>query len=348
MLSDTLTCKKLNPIRLVKKVIEDNGFLSVIEAEFLFEYLWEHPKSAYQFCAILAVLKNRGETKDELLGLSRVIRRKMKTISLNVTGAIDIGGTGGGKPTFNISTTVAFILAAAGCRVCKHGSNKISSSSGSIDLLNALGLNTQKLSSHSFAKMLYDQFGITFFVTKSYHCHPSFLADMRASLAVSTAFNIIGPLFNPACVPYQIVGVSDQRKMDTMAEILIEQGREAFLLVHGIENIDELSPCGKSKVLEYKDGVLRRYNVCPSDFGLEPIASLYLEGGSPEENASIFYSIIKNESPERMQAILPTSAAALYICGAAKTIQDGVNIAKETIVSGKVSTLFSKLQEVMT
>jgi len=340
----TTICKPANHLDLVKRVIEGGERLSEIETEFLFDYFWHHPDASYQCCATLAVLKSRGETKEEVLGLSRVVAQKMKRLSLDVSRAIDVGGTGGGIPTFNISTTVAFVLAAAGCQVCKHGNFKVSSRSGSFDLLDALKIRTDLLALPAVATKLYQKLGVTFLATKSYHNHPTFLSEMRTSLGVGTALNVIGPLLNPACVPFQIVGVSNPKWFDTMAEVLIGQGRKAFMLVHGMEGMDELSPCGETMVLEYKGGLVRRYTLCPNDFGLDSLSVSHLEGGSPEDNARIFHDIIENRSKVRVQAILPMAAAAFFICGAVNNIHEGVKLARETVSSGAVVTLLSKLR----
>lgn len=332
---------------LVKKVIDSNTSLSAEEAEYLFDYLIKSPEYSYQFCAVLAVMKNRGETPEEILGLYRVISKRMKRIALDVANTVDVGGTGGGASTFNISTAAAFILAASGVKVCKHGNNKVSSLSGSFDVLNALGINVEALSSPEIAEKTYEAFGITFLTTRNYHNHPDFLMDMRKRLAISTMFNIIGPLLNPACVPFQIIGVSHQKMMEPMVQILLEQRKKGFMLVHGMEGIDELSPCGPTSVVEYRNGCLKEYILHPSDFGITPVDSSFLTGGLPQENAQILKSIFRNEVPEKVSVVLPTVAAALYICGAVDNLPQGIKKAKRTLYSGKANILLHNLQEAL-
>lgn len=347
MLLSTTICNEKYCLSLVKKVIDLKESLSVEESECLFNHLIENPKYSYQFCAVLAVMKSRGETSDEILGLYRVISKRMKKISLDVENTVDIGGTGGGASTFNISTTAAFILAACGVKVCKHGSGKVSSLSGSFDVLKALDINVEALSYPEIAKEIYETYGITFLITKNYHNHPEFLVNMRRRLAISTMFNIIGPLLNPACVPFQIIGVSNRRMMEPMKKILLDQDKKGFMLVHGMEGIDELSPCGPTSVIEYRNGCLKDYILHPSDFGIKPVESSYLKGGLPQKNAKILNSIFRNETPERIRVVLPTVASALYICGDVDSLSQGVEKAKDTLYSGKVKALLSNLQEAL-
>lgn len=330
---------------LFKKIVGAKGELTQEESEELFDYLISLPEASYQCAAALAVMQYRGESPEELLGLYKVMSGRVRRIPLTVDGAIDVGGTGGGRPTFNISTTAALIVAAAGVPVCKHGNYKVSSQSGSFDVLSSLGIQIEKCASPDFAKRLYENLGITFLSTRSYHNHPQSLIDIRRALKIPTGFNVIGPLLNPACVPFQVVGTSQPEKMDVMARILKDQGRKRFLIAYGMEGIDEISPCGKTQILEYKDGAIQFYTLTPNDFDIPAVDREMLNGGTPEVNAHIITGILKNELPERLNVVLPTAAAALWICNAAASLPEAAQLARRTVESGKAAKLLSQLLE---
>ncbi|MEA5135767.1 MAG: anthranilate phosphoribosyltransferase [Candidatus Fimivivens sp.] len=342
LISDrTSSCSKL-----FKKIVLSKAALTQEESEALFDYLISTPEASYQCAATLALMKHRGESAEELWGLYKVMSRRVKEIPLAVDGAIDIGGTGGGRPTLNISTAAALIVAAAGVPVCKHGNYRVSSQSGSFDVLSALGIKIERCSSPDFAKHLYEDLGITFLSTRSYHNHPQSLIDIRKSLGVPTGFNVIGPLLNPACVPFQLVGTSQPEKMDAMAKILIDQGRERFLIAYGMEGIDEISPCGDTQILDYKDGVMQSCTLNPSDFNLQAVDKELLNGGTPETNANIIAGIFNNELPEHLNVVLPTAATALWLCNAVASLPEAAQLARRTVESGKVAKLLSQLLKV--
>lgn len=342
LISDrTSSCSKL-----FKKIVLSKEELTQEESEALFDYLVSSPEASYQCAASLAVMKYRGESTDELWGLYKVMSKRVRGIPLAVDGAIDIGGTGGGQPTLNISTAAALIVAAAGVPVCKHGNYRVSSQSGSFDVLSALGIKIERCSSPDFAKQLYENLGITFLSTRSYHNHPQSLIDIRKSLSVPTGFNVIGPLLNPACVPFQLVGTSQPEKMDAMAKILIDQGRERFLIAYGMEGIDEISPCGDTQILDYRDGVMRSYTLNPSDFNISAVDKALLNGGTPETNANIIAGMFNNELPERLNVVLPTAATALWLCNAVASLPEAAQLARRTVESGKVAKLLSQLLKV--
>ncbi len=348
MLSNILTfSNEKNYNKLIKKVIEYKSYLNLEEAEELFEYFLCNAESSNQLSSILAIMHYRGESMDEIMGLYNVIQRHLKKIDLNIDNAIDIGGTGGGKPTFNISTASALIVAAAGIRVCKHGNYKVSSKSGSFDFLTSLGLNVSLCNSFEFSKMLYNRFGITFLSTRVYHNQPPHLINVRREIGFSTIFNLIGPLLNPAKVPYQVVGIANPNYMQAAAKILLSEGRKGFTLVHGQEGIDEVSPSGLTNVLEFKNEKFRSYILSPNDFGLNPISPSFMKSGTPDENAYLFTELLNGNFSEHLQIILPTIALSLYTCNTVKNIKDGVVFAKEIIQKGKAKKLLSDLKDVM-
>lgn len=344
MFSNISTSDASRHLDTFKKMVVDHSVLTQDETADLFEYLISTPEASCLCSAALAVMQYRGESEGEILGLCQVMSRRMKRISLSVDNAIDIGGTGGGRSTFNISTAAALIVAAAGVPVCKHGNYRVSSQSGSFDVLSALQLKIEKYTSPEFAKQIFENYGITFLSTRAYHDHPEFLITVRNQLGIRTGFNIIGPLLNPACVQFQVVGVSVAAEMPFMAEILINQGRKGFILAHGLDGIDEISPCAPTKIIEYREGVLQSYTLTPEDFGFSPLNQELLYGGPPEVNAKIVSCILNNELPDRLRVVLPTAAASLYICNAVSSLPEGVQLAHETIKCGKAAKLLSQLQ----
>lgn len=346
MCLNTLICDSAQACRqLFKKLVQGKEALTQTEAQQLFEYAVFTPEAGNICAATLAVMACRGESEQELFGLYNVMSKRVKKLDLAADGAIDIGGTGGGLPTLNISTAAALIVAAAGVPVCKHGNYKVSSRSGSFDVLSCLGVNVESCGSPEFAARLFNELGITFLSTRSYHSHPQSLIDIRKSLGIATALNVIGPLLNPARVSVQLVGTSQPEKMDAMAKILIAEGRKRFLIVHGTEGIDEISPCTDTLVLDYDNGQSRRYTLAPCDFGLPAISGELLTGAEPETNAHIIRRMLNNELPERLNVVLPTAAAALWLCGAAVSLPAAAQLARKTVESGSAAQLLSRLLE---
>lgn len=344
MYSNTLTCKKVDCQNLLKKLVQEKESLTSGEITELFGQLLINPENTSLCAAALAVMQYRGESKEEIWGLYHLIKERMCDLNLPVNNAIDIGGTGGGKPTFNISTTAAFIVAATGVPVCKHGNYRVSSTSGSFDVLGKLQIGIERFADSSYASDSFKKYGLTFLSTRVYHNHPKALIQLRKELGIRTAFNYIGPLLNPAHVPFQIIGVSNETMMPVMAKILIDQGREGFVLAHGTDGIDEISPCAPTKILEYRNGALESYVLLPEDFGISRLDESAIYGGSPETNAEILKSILHGKDQIKIQAIIPTVAMALYVCKATPSIMDGAYLAQKTIYNGKAAQLLSELQ----
>ncbi len=344
MCSNTLMFNK-DYNQLFKRFVVAPDMLTYQEYIPFFENLISNPQSAYQCAAALGIMSSRGESSQELRAFYQVMAKKVNKVDLSVEGSIDIGGTGGGNSTFNISTTASLIVAASGVPVCKHGNYRISSKSGSLDVLTCLGIDIDAFASPAYVKRVYNEVGITFLATKAYHCHSQILVDIRKSLAVPSICNLIGPLLNPANIDYQLMGVSKIDKIDTLAEILMGQGRKSFALVHGMEGIDEISPCTNTMAQIYKDGHLQSYSLTPEDFGLAPLNIDLLVGGDPNFNAKITSAILKNELPERLNVVLPTAAMALWLANAANSLPEATLLAKQTVESGKAYNLLAKIVE---
>ncbi len=295
-----------------------------------------------QMGAILTALSVRGETPREIEEGVRYLR-EIAEASPEGTGAIDIVGTGGdGLNTINISTASAFIAAAAGVKVLKHGNRSVSSTSGSSDLLEALGIDLNNLKDR--ADRTYRDTGMTFLYAPHYHPSLKAVAGVRRDLRVKSIFNLMGPLANPSSPDYILLGVYSEELMEGMASILRDLGVKRGMVVHGVEDgADEVSICGTTKVIEVSGNKVRRYNIHPEELGLRRRRLEEILGGAPKENAKLIREVLAGrDTGAKKGALVINSAAALYLTGRTETLVEGVALARETIESGRA---YSKLQE---
>jgi len=302
------------------------------EAAAVMEEIMSGEATPAQLAAFLTALRLKGETVDEIAGMARVMRAKACRVSCD--GALlDTCGTGGdASGTFNVSTAAAFVAAAAGARVAKHGNRAMSSRCGSADVLEALGAKIEL--SPEGAQACLDQTGFCFMFAPRFHPAMRHAAGPRREIGIRTVFNILGPLCNPAGATRQVLGVADGSLGDKMAQVLARLGCERALIVHGDEGLDELSPAGTSQVWEIKDGVVGRYQVSPSDAGLasHPLSSV--SGDTPEGNARMLRSVISGERGPLRDFTLLNAAAGLIAFGLAADFAEGVAKAAEAIDSG--------------
>lgn len=291
--------------------------------------------------SFLTALKIKGESVSEITGAAKIMRKKATKVSIGDFYAIDTCGTGGDQAnTFNISTGVAFVGAAAGIHVVKHGNRAVSSKSGSADVLEELGVNLT-LDDKRVVKCVEEK-NIGFFFAPYYHSAMKNVIHIRRELKMRTIFNILGPLTNPAGAKGQVLGVFDPDLTETMAKVLKELGVEHALVVHG-DGLDEITITGKTKVTELKNGDLRTYYFEPEDFGMKRASFKDIEGGSAVENAGILKGIFSGDIKDAKRDILIlNSAAALYVGKKVDSIRDGVAMAIEVLDSGKV---MEKLEE---
>jgi anthranilate phosphoribosyltransferase len=285
--------------------------------------------------SFLTALKIKGESVAEITGAAKIMRKKAAKVNIGEFYAIDTCGTGGDEAnTFNISTGVAFISAAAGVHVVKHGNRAVSSKSGSADVLEELGVNLT-LDENRVVKCVEEK-NIGFFFAPYYHSAMKNVIHIRRELKMRTIFNILGPLTNPAGAKGQVLGVFDPELTETMANVLKELGTEHALVVHG-NGLDEITVTGRTKVTELKNGELRTYYLEPEDFGIKKASSKEVEGGSAVENADILKGIFSGEIRDAKRDILVLNgAAALYVGKKVGSIRDGVAMANEILDSGKV------------
>ena len=258
--------------------------LSAEVAEDVLDQIMSGNVGEAQTAGFLIALRTKGETADELAGLARAMRSHALPVNTGRDDLVDTAGTGGGTPTFNVSTTAAFVACGAGCAVAKHGNRSNTSKSGSADLLEALGANIE-LSPEAVTSLI-DEVGFGFMFAPIYHAAMRFVVPVRKALAVRTAFNFLGPLTNPAGAGRQLIGVSDPAFQDVVARALAELGTEHSMVVHGMDRLDELSATHTTRVTEIRGNEITSHEVTPEDLGLETVEPGRFSAGTPEENAA--------------------------------------------------------------
>ncbi len=286
-----------------------------------------------QVGAFLTALRIQGETVEEVTGAARVMREKALHVDAGDGCVLDTCGTGGdGKNTFNISTTVAFVVAAAGITVAKHGNRAVSSGSGSADVLGALGVNIDV--PKEMVERCLREVGIGFLFAPAMHGAMKYAAAPRREVGIRTIFNLLGPLTNPAGASRQLMGIYDGTLIEMVAQVLGNLGSERAMVVHGEEGLDEISLGGPTAVAEWKDGAVARYTLDPEDFGFERQPASLLTAEDPAECAAIVTAVLKGEPGPALDVVLLNSGAALCVGGRAESIADGIGLARERIDSG--------------
>ncbi len=295
--------------------------------------------SEIQIAGFLIALRTKGETVDELAGLARTMRELAAHVPVNHADLLDTAGTGGGRSTFNVSTTAALIAAGAGCVVAKHGNRSATSRSGSADLLEALGARID-LAPEGVAACI-EEAGFGFMFAPMHHQATRFVVPVRGELGVRTIFNFLGPLTNPAGARRQLIGVSDPAFQETMAGALARLGVDRALVVSSEDGLDEISIDAATKVIEINGDELTRYTLTPGDVGVEPsdIASSgqVLMGASPRENAEVTRTIFAGEPGMHSELAVINAGAAIYAAGDTESIAGGVAVAREAIASGRAA-----------
>jgi anthranilate phosphoribosyltransferase len=316
--------------------------LSSDEAARVLAEIMRGDASEAQAAAFLIALRTKGETVQEISGLARTMREL--AVPVDAGGdLVDTAGTGGGRPTFNVSTTAAFIAAGANCRVAKHGNRSATSQSGSADVLEALGARID-LEPDEVADCI-DEVGFGFMFAPKHHAAMKHVVPIRRELGVRTIFNLLGPLTNPAGARHQVIGVSDPSKLEIMAAALGELGTRTALVVSSTDGLDEFSVSGATRVVELRDGRLASYDVTPAEVGLEQVGDGTVRAGTPAENAQVLRGVLDGErGTERALAIL-NAGAAIHVAGRADSITDGVREAEQAIDSGAAAEVLARWVE---
>ena len=298
-----------------------------------------------QIGAFLVALRIKGETIDEIAGGAEAMREKATPIVTVRPDLIDTCGTGGDDSgTFNISTTVAFVACGAGLAVAKHGTRSISSQCGSSDVLTALGVNVE--ASPEKVGECIDEVGIGFLFAIALHGAMKHAVGPRRELATRTVFNILGPLTNPAGAKRQLLGVFDGALTEALAGVLRELGSDQALVVHGSDGLDEITLTGPTQVSELRDGQVSTRQIHPGDFGLQTVPAEALKGGDADQNARILRGVLDGEEGPQRDVVLLNAAAAMVVGGLAEDITAGLEVARESIDSGKARQALDRLVEV--
>lgn len=318
-----------------------NEDLTMQEAEDCMDMLMSGQATQLQIASVLTALATKGETPDEIAGFARGMRAKASLVP-DASDSIDIVGTGGDQcASFNISTTSAFVIAAAGAKVAKHGNRSVSSKSGAADVLEALGVKIA--SKPEQAKKCLETTGLSFLFAQSYHASMRFVGPVRAQLGVRTVFNILGPLTNPAKAEYIVLGVYEKSLTEIMARVLQQVGIKRAMVVFGNDIMDEISVSAATTVTEINNDTLKTYEITPEEFGLQRYDKSEIIGGTPAENAQITKGILEGSiTGAKRDIVLLNAGAALYTYGITETLGEGVAKAAEVIDNGSA---LAKLNE---
>jgi len=286
-----------------------------------------------QVGGFLMALRAKGVAADELAGFAEALRENAITLHFGVEALVDTCGTGGGAPTFNLSTGAAILAASAGAKVAKHGNRAVTSACGSADVLEALGIPLT--SDQGVLSRQLDSAGVTFLFAPLHHAGLKAVGPVRRALGVRTVFNQLGPLANPAGAKRQLVGVYDHSLLMPMAEALRLLGAETAFVVHSADGLDEASPCTETFYVHLSGEELIEGSFHPSDFGLDPLPlAAMAPGQSPEENAAFLREALTDPTSMRCKALLPNAALALWLGGMADGPRKGAAMALEAVASG--------------
>jgi anthranilate phosphoribosyltransferase len=308
--------------------------LSFGEAEMVMDEIMGGAATDIQMASYLTALSVKGETIDEITGSAAGMRKHCVRL-LHDLDVLEIVGTGGDRSnSFNISTTSALVISAAGIPVAKHGNRAASSKSGAADVLEALGVNI-KVAPEKSVELL-KRINLCFLFAQNYHISMKYVAPVRKELGIRTIFNILGPLVNPAGAKMELLGVYSEDLIEPLAQVLANLGVDNALVVYGQDGLDEISASAPTTVCEVREGSFRKYEITPEGFGLARCNKEDLVGGSPDENAAITLAILqgKDKGPKR-NAVLLNSAAAMYVARSDMPIKDAVMVAADLIDSGK-------------
>ena len=328
----------------IQKIVR-KGDLSYEEAYTVMNEIMDGKTTPTQNAAFLAALSTkstRAETIDEISGCAAAMREHAIPVPHPGMKVLEIVGTGGdGSNSFNISTTSAFVIAAAGVKVAKHGNRAASSKSGTADVQEALGVNIHQDPAKALSML--EKVGFCFLFAQQYHAAMKYVGSIRKELGFRTVFNILGPLTNPANPDYFLLGVYDGYLVEPVAKVLDKLGVKNALVVYGTDHLDEVSPSAPSLVCELKEGYYRTSTICPEDFGLVRGKKEDLIGGTAEENAAITKDILSGKiQGTKRNAVLLNAGLALYAAKAVPTMKDGIAKAAEMIDTGAA---YKKMEE---
>jgi anthranilate phosphoribosyltransferase len=330
----------------LRRILEDRATLTRPQAAALMAQILAGEASEIELAGLLGALAGRGETAEELAGFAETMRSAATTLPLEVLeqqSLVDTCGTGGdASGSFNISTAAALVAAAAGARVAKHGNRAVTSTCGSADVLEALGIPVT-LSPEAAATALRTH-NFCFLLAPAHHPAMKAVLPVRRALGVRTILHILGPLLNPAGARRQVMGVYSARLVPLVAEAMTLLDTHHAMVVHGHHNLDEIALSGPTQIAEVRNGHVAQYVVSPEDFGLQPAPLEALTGGDAQTNAAILTAIFAGEPGPRRDVVLLNAAAVLVTAGLAEHLAAGILLAASAIDTGRVTRLVTSLQ----
>jgi len=312
--------------------------LTYDEAKSAVEEIMSGACSEALISSFLTALAMKGETEDEIAGAADGMRAKADVVELGCH-ALDVVGTGGDKSnSFNISTTAAFVAAAAGVKIAKHGNRAASSKSGTADCLEALGVKID--CDKELMRSSLDKNNIMFFFAQKYHSAMRFVGPVRKEIGIRTVFNILGPLTNPGKADRMVLGVFSGEYVEKIAKALVRLGVHDAMVVHGTDGLDEISACSETMVAEVRGTDIRYYTIRPEDFGMERAEKEQLLGGTPQENAEITRNILNGGGTQAQKnAVALNAGACIYVEHDGITLAQGIAKAQEIMASGKADAV---------
>jgi anthranilate phosphoribosyltransferase len=322
----------------------DNHPLTYEETEQVMEEILTGQLTNSQISAFLVLMRQKGETSQELTAAVQVMRKHSCKIKIDRKVILDTCGTGGDrKGSFNFSTVTAFIASGAGITVAKHGNRSVSSSCGSADILEALGIDVN-MDQAKIRKCLED-IGMAFLFAPNFHPAMKYAMPVRKELGVRTIFNILGPLTNPAGATHQLLGVYDPKWLEPLATVLKNLKTVRAMVVYGKDGLDEITTTDKTLICELKNGQINSYEIDPGDFAIDYTKPQDLIGKDAAFNATILIDILKGRQGAYRQVALLNAGCAIYVSDVAKDIKQGIKLARESIDSGKALEKLERLRK---
>lgn len=324
------------------KAVTEHKNLSSEEMASVMRLIMTGEATPAQVGGFLIGLRMKGETIEEVAAAARVMRELSTRVEVDSQHLVDTCGTGGdASGSFNISTASAFVVAAAGARVAKHGNRSVSSKSGSADVLEAAGVNLE-LTPEQVAACV-NEIGVGFMFAPLHHSAMKHAIGPRREMAVRTIFNVLGPLTNPAGAPNQVLGVFSKDWVEPLAHVLKQLGSEHVLVVHADDGLDEISIGSITNVAELKDGEITTYAIQPEDFGMQRAELSTIRAEDAEDSLRIIRSVLSNQAGPARDIVCLNAGAAIYAAGLAQSLADGVDRAKELIASGEAAAKLDQL-----
>ncbi len=324
--------------------VVDGGDLSFEESKTVMKEIMEGVATEVQIGSFITALRMKGETVDEIAGCVSVMREKATHINVGDSLVVDTCGTGGdAKSTFNISTCTAFVVAGAGLKVAKHGNKASSSKCGSADVLKLLGVNID--AGTKIVEQCIQRANIGFLMAPLLHSSMKHAVGPRREIGIKTIFNVLGPLTNPANATRQVIGVYDAKLTDIVAKVLRKLNTEHAFVVYGYDGMDEITTTDKTKVCELKSGTIKSYFLTHDSFGIPRAEMNDFIVNSPEESANVINEVLDGAVGPKRDIVLLNASAAIVAGGGAENLKDGVQIASESIDSGKAKISLKKLIE---